>query len=217
MAGRLIVGAWLWGDKYGREYVDRLARGVARHLAQPHDFRVFTPAPEDAPWTQVPGCLARMRAFDPAWQAAQGMEAGDRLVCLDLDLIVTGALDPLFDRPEPFVILHGANASNPCPYNGSVWMLRAGYRPDIWSDLTPESLRGSAKYEFHDDQGWLAHKIMGSAGWHAGPESGIYAYQKPGWPRGEALPKGARIVAFPGWRDPCGFTHLDWIKRHWLA
>jgi hypothetical protein len=69
----------------------------------------------------VPGCFARSALFDPEWQARHGIEPGDRFVCLDLDLIVTGPLDGLFDRPEPFAILQGVNASNPCPYNGSVW------------------------------------------------------------------------------------------------
>lgn len=212
----LIVSTWLWGDKYTPDYLARLSTGVARHLAQPHDFRVFTPEPEDAHWTKVPGCLARMRAFDPAWQARQGLAAGDRLVCLDLDLVVTGPLDALFDRPEPFVILQGANASNPCPYNGSVWMLRPGYRPDVWADLNPQSLKASPRFEFFDDQGWLEHKIMAAAAWNAGAGSGIYAFQKPGWPVGSlALPADARIVAFPGHRDPSQFTHLDWVKTHW--
>lgn len=31
-----------------------------------------------------------------------------RIVCLDLDAIVTGSLDPLLVRPEPFVIFGGA-------------------------------------------------------------------------------------------------------------
>jgi len=50
-----------------------------------------------------------------------------------------------------------------------------------------------------------------------GPADGVYGFHKPGWPKGEALPKNARIVAFPGWRDPVGFRHLDWVKQHWRA
>lgn len=211
----LVISTWAWGAKYGAEYIERLAAGVARHLSVPHEFRVFTPGPEDLRLTRMPGCFARLRAFDPAWQARHGLAPGDRLVCLDLDLIVTGSLDGLFDRPEPFVILQGVNVSNPCPYNGSVWMLRAGHRPDVWSEFTPEAAGRVPFDSFPDDQAWFAAKLPGAAAFT--DRDGVYAFHKRGWPRGEALPGNARIVAFPGWRDPAGFTHLDWVKEHWAA
>lgn len=216
MAG-LTVCTWRWGDKYGAEYVDRLAAGVARNLRQPHDFCVFTPGPEDEHLTTIPGCFARLRMFDPEWQARNGFKPGDRIVCLDLDLIVTGHLDDLFNRPESFVILQGANAANPCPYNGSVFMLRAGERRDVWADFSLEAVKAIPAYEFPDDQGWFAHKMPDAGAWVAGPKSGVYAYRKPGWPRGDDLPSGARIVAFPGWRDPQGLRHLRWVRAHWLG
>lgn len=211
----ITVCTWLWGSKYGPHYVERLARGVARHLEQPHRFVVFRPQPEDEYLTQVPGCLARLRMFDPAWQKANGIEEGQRVVCLDLDLIITGELDPLFDRPETFVILQGANAVNPCPYNGSVFMLRGGAHPQVWSDFSLAVIGMLPFYAFPDDQGWLAHKLPNSAAWRAGASSGIYAFQKPGWPAGQGLPNNARIVAFPGSRDPSQFEGLDWVREHW--
>lgn len=209
----LTVCTWRWGQKYSDGYVARLEAGLRRHLRQPFAFRVFAPEPADAALTEVPGCFARLRMFDPAWQETNGVRG--RLVCLDLDLIVTGPLDDLFDRPEPFVILQGANAANPCPFNGSVQMLRAGAHPEVWTDFSLEAARALPFHEFPDDQGYLAHKIPGAAGWPAGRESGVYGFQKPGWPRGEALPRDARIVAFPGWRDPIGYQHLTWVQEHW--
>lgn len=211
----LIVGTWLWGSKYGAHYVERLAAGVARHLKQPHRFVVFHPSDEDEYLTQMPGCFARLRAFDPDWQKAQGIKPGDRIVCMDLDLIVTGHLDPLFDRPEEFVILQGANSSNPCPYNGSLWLLRAGYRPDVWADFSVEAASKIRFDAFTDDQAWFWHKMPKAAGWKAGPQSGVYAFQKTTWPKGEALPRDARVVAFPGWRDPSQYVRLEWVREHW--
>ena len=211
----LHISCWLWGDKYADSYVAKLAAGVERHLDQPHNWRVFTPEPDDWHLTRVPGCFARLRMFDPEWQRRQGIEAGDRLVCMDLDSVVTGPLDPLFDRPEDFVILQGANASNPCPYNGSIMMLRGGYRPDVWDDFNLGAAATIPFFEFPDDQGWLWHKLPDAAGWRVGSESGVYAFAKPGWPKGTALPRDARLVVFPGWRDPMLFTDLPWIQQHW--
>lgn len=211
----LIISTWLWGSKYGPEYVAKLAAGVKRNLSEPHRFAVFEPPSEDMHLTEIKGCFARLRAFDPAWQAANGIELGDKIVCMDLDLIVTGSLNGLFDREEPFTILQGVNSSNPCPFNGSLWMLEAGHRPDVWHEFSPELAAKVPFHEFPDDQAWFAD-MMPDAG-SFGPEDGVYAFQKKGWPKGDALPKGARIVAFPGWRDPSQYVRLDWVAEHWRA
>ena len=208
---RLIVCTFAWGTKYGAKHEARLLGGVNRHMRGPHDFILFRMDAD--PLVEVPGCFARLRLFDPAWCAVNGFGPGDRVLVLDLDLIVTGALAPLFDGDAPFRILQGVNASNPCPYNGSVWRLDIGYRPDVWTDFSLEAAARAPHDKFPDDQGWLAHKLPAAAAF--GPQTGVYAYQKPGWPRGDALPRNARIVAFPGWRDPVGFQHLDWVKANW--
>lgn len=230
MASLTITTHW-WGDKYGAEYVQRLARGVRRHLSQPCKFVVITDdmergvaamvnEPIDAVWpiedielTKVQGCFARLRLFDPNWQMKRGLTG--RIVSIDLDCVVTGSLDELFCRADPFLILKGANAVNPCPYNGSVWMLRAGYRPDVWAGFSLEAAAQMQFYAFPDDQAWFHHKMPNENGYEAGPRSGVYAFKKPGWPKGDDLPKGARLVCFPGSRDPGQFKNLNWIKENW--
>lgn len=212
---RLTICTWIWGKKYGPEYIERLEVGVRKHMRGEYRWLLAEPWMEDLHFTLRPGCFARLRMFDPIWQEMTGLRPGDRLACIDLDAIVTGELDSLFNRPESFVILQGANSANPCPYNGSLMMLRAGEHHDVWTDFSLEASNAIPFYAFPDDQGWLAHKLPGVAGWKAGPESGVYAFAKPGWPKGERLPKDARLVAFPGRRDPSHFTHLDWVKEHW--
>lgn len=213
----LHIITWRWGGKYGPEYVERLARGVERNLKQEYRFLVCRPLEADLHLTELPGCFCRLRMFDPLWQVAVGIEPGDRIVCLDLDLIVTGPLDELFDRPESFVILQGANSSNPCPFNGSAMMLRARNHASIWRMFSVEAAQKVRFHEFPDDQGWIWYRMPDAAGWKVGKESGIYAFHKPGWPGSDQLPKEARIVAFPGKRDPSHFTHLPWVREHWLA
>lgn len=213
----LHLCTWRWGAKYGSEYVERLEAGLRRHLKQPYRFGVFSPQAEDEHLTMIKGCFARLRMFDPEWQQKNGMEPGDRIVCIDLDCVITGPLDLLFNRIDNFTILTGANAVNKCPYNGSLWMLRAGYRPDVWSEFSLEAATKIPFHEFPDDQGWFAERMPGVTGWRAGPQSGVYAFHKPGWPLGNDLPHDARMVVFPGWRDPSKFTQLPWVKEHWTA
>lgn len=211
----LWVTTWKWLSKYPGHYVERLRSAVARNLEQEYKFAVFSPEAEDEYLTKVPGCFCRLRYFDREWQRKQGIQPGDRIVCIDLDVVITGQLDPLFDRDDTFVILSGANSTNPCPVNGSVQMLRAGEHQDVWRDF---SLKNASMVQFDafpDDQAWISHRIPNYAEWKAGPESGIYSFQKTTWPKGDGLPKDARIVAFPGWRDPARFAHLDWVKANW--
>jgi len=220
----LTLCTWLWGDKYGDDDVAKLVSGVRRHLRQPHRFICFSERAlrmdgvecgviPDLELTKTPGCFARLRLFDPFWQ---DMWFSDRVVNMDLDTVITGPLDPLFDRPEPFVILQGANASNPCPYNGSLMMLRPGAHPEVWMDFSLEKASKLPFYEFPDDQGWIAHKIHKAASWKCGPKSGVYAFEKPCWPHDGGLPDDARMVVFPGWRSPAKFSDLPWIKQHWV-
>lgn len=221
----LHIVTWLWGDKYGAEDVLRLKRGVSRHLNEAHRFLCVTDSEIDGVETTLikdpgltlhKGCIARLRLFDEVWQRDIGIADGDRIVNIDLDMVVTGNLDPLFCRPDSFTILTGANASNPCPYNGSVFMLRGGAHVDVWEDFTLNALSAIPFHEFPDDQGWMAARLPGVVGWKVGSPSGIYAFQKPGWgPKGDALPRDARLVVFPGWRSPEKFKHLDWVREHW--
>lgn len=224
----LVICTWLWGNKYTPIYVERLYAGLQKHLRQSFRFMCLTEhdrisnfssgierhAIADLDLTHIKGCFARLRMFDPDWQRQYSIE--DRLACLDLDVVITGDLDPLFDRPEPLVLLQGANAANPCPYNCSMMMLRKNAHAEIWQDFNVERLEEIPTYDFPDDQGWIWHRAPHAAGWQAGSKSGIYAFKKPGWPPGDFLPGDARIVAFPGSRDPNQFMHLPWVKEHWL-
>jgi hypothetical protein len=243
----LAMITYLWGDKYGPDDVRKLARGVARHLQQPYTFVVVTDQPQafeedegiqavsisdrDRHLTQMKGCFVRLELFDAGFQLLPEFNNCERFACIDLDSVVTGPLDPLFNRPERFVILQGANASNPCPYNGSLWMVRRFAYQDVYADFTIEKAQKIKFYEFPDDQGWMHHKIPHAAGWHVGSRSGVYAFMKPGWPtvkvedigdgragkQTDELPGDARLVVFPGWRSPKAFDHLPWVKENWAA
>lgn len=223
----LTICTWFWGDKYPQDDVGKLERAVRRHLKQPFRFLVMSDRhvegqesrlieEADRHLLAIPGCFARMRMFDLAWQEAAGFREGDRIANVDLDSVIVDGLDPVFDREEPFCILQGINGTNPCPYNGSVWMLRAGYRPDVWSDFSLEAYKKN-NVPFHaipDDQGWFNYKIPKAGAW--GPAEGVYGFQKRGWPgTGDRLPPNARIVSFPGWRSPSKFLHVKWIRENW--
>jgi hypothetical protein len=216
----------LWGNKYSTEDVAKLYRGVKRNLSKDFRFICFRdesrqfaegieqyPIP-DMELTKVKGCFARLRLFDPEFQARLGIPEETRIVNLDLDMVITGPLDDLLDRSDYFTILQGVNSANPCPYNGSIWMLRAGYKRHVWTSFSLEKAEQLPRYEFPDDQQWFWELMPDAGEW--GPKDGVFAFKKVGWPKGDALPKDAKIVSFPGWRDPSKFTHLPWVQQHWV-
>lgn len=234
----LHITTWLWGDKYSGDYLAKLIAGVHRNLRQPHRFVAFIDEGvkeySGRDYTKMPiifrpdltktrGCFVRLQMFSPEWQEIAGIAPGERIVMMDLDTVVTDNLDTLFDRPEPFVILQGGNAANPCPFNGALQMLRAGAYPEVWNDFSLEAASKVPFYEFPDDQGWIWHKIPNAAGWVCG-KSGAYVFRKPGWPGyinptnyfgDDQLPPNARLVTFSGWRSPKTFEKLPWIRKHW--
>lgn len=103
-----------WGSKFSPDYVNRLARMVARHLAPPYRFVCFTDDAEgldagiDAfPLPPVPVVGERN---DHGWKklgvfvAAPGDLHGTAL-CLDLDVVITGDLAPLFEMDGAFRVI----------------------------------------------------------------------------------------------------------------
>ncbi len=228
----LTVITFLWGDKFGADDVAKLFAGVRRNLKQPARFIAVSEWQlnidgvecipiRDIELTKIKGCYARLRLFDPQWQ--RDYKIADRLALIDLDTVITGQLDPVFDRPESFVILQDGNSTNPCRFNGALQMLRVGAHPEVWSDFSVDAASKVPFYEFPDDQGWLWAKLPNAAGWKCGAESGVFVFHKPGWPdwdkaiKPNDLPEGARLVTFSGKRSPQKFAHLDWVKENWLA
>lgn len=225
-----VISTWFWGTAYSLDYVAKLFAGVRRHHKGPFRLVCVTDQPEkvsklgiepivipkaDRYLLEVKGCFARLRMFDPQWQSKNGIT--DQLVNIDLDTVVTGPIDSLFDRPEPFVILHGGNFANPCKFGGALMMLRAGAHPEVWAEFSLEAAGKCPYYSFPDDQGWIWDRLPDAAGWACGPESGVYVFRKTHWPRADYLPRGARLVTFNGWRNPESFKKLDWIRKHWVA
>lgn len=224
----VAVVTFLWGNKYDVGYVERLAASVRRNLSAPHRFLCLTERERDVKFSKgierhaikdpnllvEKGCFVRLRLFDPGWQSNRQILG--RMLSIDLDNVIVGSLDHLLKRDEDLVILQGVNSNNPCPYNGSIFSLRAHTHQYVWQDFSLEKAYRLPYFDFPDDQGWLWH-VAPRAGAYTPKDDGVYAFQKPGWPKREVsvLPKNACMVAFPGWRDPAKFEHLPWVLKHW--
>lgn len=236
----LHIITWKWTQEhyrvpYSAAHVNTLARAVTRNLKQPHRLTCITDDPRNVEvptfplWpdcgemlnmsgAHLPSCYRRLKLFDPATQAALGVKPGERVLSLDLDVLVTGRLDPLFDRPESFVGWHVVGIQHNPVYNGSIWMLRAGQNVGVWSEFNPATSPQTtiAAGYFGSDQGWLSYRLIGAGGgW--GRAEGVTSFPREAR---RGVPSGARIVCFHGRRKPWEqgtWDNSPWVKRAWQA
>lgn len=147
--------------------------------------------------TIAPNCYPRLRTFSKEFERL----AGKRFVCIDLDVVITGDLTPLWSRPEDFVIYASAKSSN--HYNGSMWMMTAGCRSRVWEDFDPIESPKLANRAGNNgsDQGWIQYRLgKKEAIWTV--KDGIYSYRGDMKFSQKFVPENARIVVFHGIPKP---------------
>lgn len=232
----LTVGCFKWKpfngyrSVFGPEAVNTLFRMVDRHYRDPHrnvcvtdDATGLDPSIEVVPlwddYAQVPSphgghnpsCYRRLKAFAP--EAEQWF--GPRFVFVDLDTVIVNDMRPIWNRKEDFVIWGETDRRS--WYNGSMWMMTAGARKQVWEQFDPDTSPKIAKNagRFGSDQGWISYILgPGEAMWGRG--DGVYSYRVHVRNR-HKLPGNARIVMFHGHEDPWSPKpqKLPWVRRHW--
>jgi hypothetical protein len=224
----LSVVTWLWRDPGYRStftpaHVHTLYAMVARHYPQPFEKVCVTDDPAGLDpdirivplWPDYrglpsphgrgnPGCYERLKAFDPATAA----QFGARFVSLDLDTVIVGDLTPLWDRPDPFVVWHlrmgHRTNGHKGIYNGSMWLMDAGARPDVWTRFKGRrsALEAYRAGQHGSDQGWMQY-VLGADVPHWDQADGVYSYKYDLLAHHHGhLPANARVVFFHGKPDP---------------
>ena len=229
------VVCWKWAPKPGYrstfppETVNTLRAMVSRHFPHPHRFVCVTDDPtgidcETLPlWEDFahlpsphggnnPSCYRRLRMFHP--DAAQWF--GERFVSLDLDCVITGDLTPVWEREEDIVLYGDTNPRT--HYNGSMLLLTAGSRPQVWTEFDPKSSPMIAKCKgfFGSDQAWLSYILGGQeAKWTR--KDGVYSFRNE-LAHQRTLPEDAKVVVFHGHTDPWmpfARANYPWVKQHY--
>jgi len=222
-------------NEYTAEYVNKLFRGVERNLTIPHEFVCVTDDPEGVECRTIPmwneyrelgGCYSRLKLFSPEMEDV----LGKRFVMIDLDSVIVGNLDKLFSRKEDFIInkyLVRAPKYREQWYNGSLIMMNAGSRCQVWDSFKGEEsvkIINKKKEEGRivgTDQAWISYTLGPNEALFT-EEQGVY-YAKRLLKKKE-LPENARIITFAGRRDPSSYVdnpykyalNLDWVKKNWV-
>ncbi len=235
----LTIVTWRWQPRPGyRSSYPAKTVNVLRAMVDrwyPHPHRIVCVTDDSAgidsaveiikPWDDFkdvpsphgernPSCYRRLRMFHPEI----GQVFGERFVSLDLDVVLTGDVSSLWNRPEDFVAFGDTNPMPGSHYNGSMILLRAGSRRQVWDRFDAlksprESFRAGA---WGSDQGHLSHVLgPGEAKWTK--QDGVYSFRNHLMPRPHHLPENARLVIFHGRLDPWHpeAQKLEWVQRYW--
>jgi len=231
----ITVLTWFWRQSGGRaeylpEHVNLWAAAVRRNLSMPHRVACVTDHPEGIDssveiitpprdfesvriptWgDKKPQCLRRISMFGPN----AGGVFGKRFVCMDLDCVIAGPLDPLFGVSSDFKMMIGT-APKKRPYNGSMLLMTAGARPQVYTEFTPERATLAGKHFLGSDQAWIAFSLgWGEDTWDE--RDGAVWFS----PRYSMQPPDCRVMFFPGAVKPWtvgGSRSLDhWVRRHYV-
>jgi hypothetical protein len=160
----------------------------------------------------APACYRRLKLFHPETAKA----IGDRILWLDLDMVILRDVTPLFDRPEPLVLL--ATGVPRAPYNGSMVLMDAGCRPDLWDEFSPAAGIEAKQFFNGSDQGYLSWKMRDKTPpcWHLN-EQGIYA-RRHLKPTAVLPPDDTTLVLFMGKPDPwesAAKRRWPWLKYYY--
>ncbi len=246
----ITVCLWHWGQRYGTKHLQIMQSMLARQLSLKHEIVCITDRPQDVP--------ANMRTFDVGHTVSKGDfscirrmwlyagpqkkgkpwpgDLGDRLLQLDLDVVLTESIDSLVDRPDDFVIWKSDSTKKPnrphgWAYNATAMLLTPGARADVWDRYrsNPKAVEKAADADGWDvkcnsDQAIATYLLKSKPVAHWTYADGIYAYRAFAGPDGNkdhGLPAGCRLVSFHGRRGARhpGAKELQakspWIAQHW--
>ena len=148
------------GSKYSAEYVNRLASMVKRWSPKHIDFVCFTedtrgiepkittlPLPKVNSFGQeVSGYWNKLSLFRDKIDGV-----GSHILYLDLDVIITGDIEPLIFYDSEFALATNFYAPS---FSSSVMRFKVGIRPDIWGDFNKIDA-----FKFPGDEDWISIKV----------------------------------------------------------
>lgn len=231
----VTVLCFLWRDSefrhrhlftYDATYVNVLYRMLERHLSTPHELVCVT---DDAagidPGVRIvwmPDYVRRLGTYYPklfAFHRDGRRLFGERILLMDLDVVIVRDMAPLLDRTEPFV----AWETNKIPpdrkarFNTSFVLMDGGRFPDVYERFDPDtSLQESDAAGFErGDQGWVSYVLDNQGESWPKFDHGIESFTPI---QNKGLPDTARVVFFNGRSSPpmpkC--QAVSWVRKNWL-
>lgn len=198
-----------YGTKYGANYVNRLASMVRRQSSVDVDFFCLTddPAGLEVGIRTLP--LPRMNILGQdisGWWQKLAMfrekidELGSHLLYFDVDVVITGSIDPLLFYDSDFAIAR--NCYVPI-FSSSVMRFKNGSWPCIWSDFSKINAE-----RYGGDEIWIASKVPDA---DVFPDDWCKIYRLHA---AQVVSEGSIVVSFGGEPNP-GDYPAPWVENYW--
>lgn len=229
----LTVVCWSWNRTFGPEYVNHMRSMLQRHLKLKHELVCVTSEPEGIdPRVRVvpapaylagtPRCRRRMWNF----AKERATDLGERLLCVDLDMVITDEITSMVDRPEPLVCWKVGYAK---VYTGALTMFDAGVLDALWQAynrdregfprLTGERNASETAMLTH----WIRSRGVKVAEWTE--RDGLVMWFGKGYedrehhgigPSNPNPPKGTKIVMLGGAdKYLMDERRYEWVRANW--
>ena len=236
------IVCFLWNEegsrRYWPEHVNRLANLLYKYMSIPYRFICVTDEtegfndkvelfqlPKEAQWIKEVKTLEKPTmpsSYRRLWLFSKEAKClGDRILLLDIDVMIVNDLAPLFSMSNDFVGWRPKSEQRAKirPINGSyrigggTWLLRTGTHTHIWENFSEEGQKKAREVGWRgSDQAWLSYNLAKDCAVFP-DEMGIY-HSQDGAKMWEELPEDARIIHFNGKIKP-------WSKnatsRKWLC
>lgn len=206
-----------WGTRYGAPYINRLYAMIARNITPPFSLTCYTDSGEGVrpevrcfplqplEMTLRPGTRGKWPKAR-LWSKTLAGVAGTVLF-MDLDLVVTGNLDPFFTYGEPDDVILARNWNTPFERLGqtSIYRFPVGKLLPLKEKFLADPQGIADRYRF--EQRYVTRNAPG--GVRFWPYRWVQNYRVQClWPfplnyvLNPRLPGGCRVVIFPGGLNP---------------
>ena len=244
MADQVSIICMKWGTRYPAYHVNRLYTGVKRNMTRPFRFICFTEDPsglvpgiEALPLPQIdlpePFTWTPWRKLS-VWQSPLAGLEGDVLF-LDVDLLVTGPLDEMFDyAPGKYCVIENWTQPGQRIGNTSVFRFRAGAHTEVYDRFAadPQAVLGEHRIEQQYISTLIPEQTFWPRAWCQSFKHTIVPKFPMNWLKAPELPQDAKMVVFTGrpdideaavgrWPAPWYkkfYKHTQpapWISAHW--
>lgn len=212
-----VACVWVKGHvPFTATYVTRLHAMVTRWMDRPFRFVCLTDQP-----ARLPDCIEALTVSPPpgcfAWWTKlqlfnRSLALYGRVLYLDLDTLIVGALGPIVDFEAPFALIPDPGSSfkprNGLQvikrYNSSVMTFDAGIAPELFERWTP-----AVADRLWGDQDWIGQQYLQAA---AMP---IAWFPRLSELTGPPLPKEARVILAKKPKNVEAAKRYPWFREAW--
>jgi len=217
-----------WGTRYGAEYVNRLNATIQRQTERPTKLVCFTDdasgIDEGVQIEVIPDINLPPDLINLPWRKLVVWKSPlanlkDDVLFLDLDLVITGNLDAMFDyEPGRYCVIENWTQLGQNNGNTSAFRFPVGKYTHIFDDFQKDP--GAVLSKYRIEQLYISREIEDMVFW---PREWCVSFKHsllPRWPLNffltPKLPKNTKIVAFTGKPDQDEAARGHWPVKHWL-